>query len=191
MGNQLMALAAGARTYKLPYGNRGHNQPCVDQKTQRCYLTLQNHGFAVDAASLPEQWAQSFVNANDGTNEGIVCCVRVVCVRVDLRVNWDMLAHVCACELRPRASCLTFVCFFFVQASCIARSLSSACSFIQRRALVPKTPSSFSISSLRWCAASRLACLLRRYAQYHAHSREVHTRTRTHTRYRTGRCRGS
>jgi carbamoylphosphate synthase small subunit len=44
MGHQLLGLAAGARTYKLPYGNRGHNQPCIDQRTKRCFLTLQNHG---------------------------------------------------------------------------------------------------------------------------------------------------
>ena len=48
LGNQLLALAAGGKTYKLKYGHRGQNQPCIDQETGRCYITSQNHGFAVD-----------------------------------------------------------------------------------------------------------------------------------------------
>ena len=141
LGNQLLALAAGCKTYKMKYGNRGANQPCIDTRTNRCYITaqnhgmlklpwlaaraathrpraplacsrllwareaalgarvpegrvpkeaaaplcclpevadfhclwpLRNHGFAVDATSLPEGWSQFFVNANDGTNEGII-----------------------------------------------------------------------------------------------------------------------
>lgn len=72
LGNQLLALAAGAKTYKLKYGNRGMNQPCVDLRTGRCYITPQNHGFAVDASSLPDLWKPLFLNANDLTNEGIV-----------------------------------------------------------------------------------------------------------------------
>jgi len=72
LGNQLLALAAGAKTYKLKYGNRGMNQPCVDLRTGRCYITPQNHGYAVDATSLPEFWKPLFLNANDLTNEGIV-----------------------------------------------------------------------------------------------------------------------
>jgi carbamoyl-phosphate synthase/aspartate carbamoyltransferase len=72
LGNQLLALAAGAKTYKLKYGNRGMNQPCIDLRTGRCYITPQNHGFAVDAKSLPEMWKPLFLNANDLTNEGIV-----------------------------------------------------------------------------------------------------------------------
>jgi carbamoyl-phosphate synthase small subunit len=71
LGNQLLALAAGARTYKLKFGHRGQNQPCREVGTDRCFITSQNHGFAVDAASLPEGWEPWFVNANDGTNEGI------------------------------------------------------------------------------------------------------------------------
>lgn len=71
MGNQLLALAAGADTYKLKYGHRSQNQPCIDTKTGRAYITSQNHGFAVDKKSLPRGWKESFVNANDGTNEGI------------------------------------------------------------------------------------------------------------------------
>ena len=72
LGNQLLALAAGCRTYKMKYGNRGANQPCVDTRTNRCYITAQNHGFAVDAETLPQGWQQFFYNANDGTNEGII-----------------------------------------------------------------------------------------------------------------------
>lgn len=72
LGNQLLALAAGASTYKLRYGNRGMNQPCVDLRTGRCYITPQNHGFAVDSESLPPLWKPLFINANDQTNEGIV-----------------------------------------------------------------------------------------------------------------------
>lgn len=71
LGNQLLALAAGAKTYKLKYGHRGHNQPCVDKNTERCYITSQNHGFAVDAKSLPSDWDVWFTNANDSSNEGI------------------------------------------------------------------------------------------------------------------------
>jgi ornithine carbamoyltransferase len=71
MGNQLLAHAVGASTYKMPFGNRGQNQPCVDTSSGRCFITSQNHGFAVDAATLPAEWRESFVNANDGTNEGL------------------------------------------------------------------------------------------------------------------------
>ena len=71
LGNQILALAAGGRTYKLKYGHRGQNQPCVEIGGRRCYITSQNHGFAVDASSLSREWQEWFVNANDGTNEGI------------------------------------------------------------------------------------------------------------------------
>ena len=71
LGNQLLALAAGASTYKLKYGHRSQNQPCSDTSTQRCYITSQNHGFAVDGKTLPAGWEEWFVNANDGSNEGI------------------------------------------------------------------------------------------------------------------------
>ena len=71
LGNQLLALAAGAKTYKLKYGHRGQNQPCVDSKTGRCYITSQNHGFAVNEKTLPKDWSVWFTNANDGSNEGI------------------------------------------------------------------------------------------------------------------------
>jgi carbamoyl-phosphate synthase small subunit len=71
LGNQIMALAAGGDTYKLPYGHRGQNQPCVETGTGRCYITSQNHGYAVRAESLPKDWEPWFLNANDGTVEGI------------------------------------------------------------------------------------------------------------------------
>ena len=71
LGNQLLALAAGASTYKLKYGHRSQNQPCIDVTSGRCYITSQNHGFAVDGKSLPSAWEEWFVNANDGSNEGI------------------------------------------------------------------------------------------------------------------------
>jgi carbamoyl-phosphate synthase small subunit len=71
LGNQILALAAGADTYKLRYGHRGVNQPVQDLITRRCYITSQNHGYAVDDASLPKGWEPWFVNVNDGTNEGI------------------------------------------------------------------------------------------------------------------------
>ncbi|KAM8810028.1 multifunctional protein CAD [Eudromia elegans] len=72
LGHQLLSLALGARTYKMKYGNRGHNQPCVHEDSRRCFITAQNHGFAVDAASLPPGWAPLFTNANDRSNEGLV-----------------------------------------------------------------------------------------------------------------------
>lgn len=71
LGNQIMALAAGGKTYKLKYGHRSQNQPCLEVGTKRCYLTSQNHGYAVDAKTLPGDWEPWFVNANDGTIEGI------------------------------------------------------------------------------------------------------------------------
>ena len=71
LGNQLMALAAGADTYKLDYGHRGVNQPVQDVLTRRCYITSQNHGYAVRDDTLPSDWEPWFVNINDGTNEGI------------------------------------------------------------------------------------------------------------------------
>lgn len=73
LGHQLLARAASFQTYKLKYGNRGHNQPCIDLTTGRCHITSQNHGFAVDASpqACPKDWFETFVNANDSTNEGI------------------------------------------------------------------------------------------------------------------------
>ncbi len=71
LGNQIMALAAGADTYKLKFGHRSQNQPCLLAGTKRCYITSQNHGFAVNTDSLPPGWIPWFINANDKTNEGI------------------------------------------------------------------------------------------------------------------------
>ena len=79
LGNQLLALAAGAQTRKLPYGHRAQNQPCTDLNTDRCYITTQNHGFHVVGSSLPAGWKEWFVNVNDGTNEGIYHTTKPFC----------------------------------------------------------------------------------------------------------------
>ncbi|MFT7184043.1 MAG: carbamoyl-phosphate synthase small subunit [Oceanicoccus sp.] len=71
LGNQLMGRAAGAKTYKLKYGHRGQNQPCTDLMTGRCYITSQNHGFAVDPKGLPNDWEVWFENTNDQSVEGL------------------------------------------------------------------------------------------------------------------------
>ena len=71
LGNQLLAKAAGAKTYKLKYGHRSHNQPVQKVGTTQCFITSQNHGYAVDDSTLPSDWESLFVNMNDGSNEGI------------------------------------------------------------------------------------------------------------------------
>lgn len=71
MGNQLLSKAAGAKVYKLKYGHRSHNQPVREVGTNKCFITSQNHGFAVDDKTLGADWEPLFVNMNDGTNEGI------------------------------------------------------------------------------------------------------------------------
>ena len=75
LGAQLMALAAGAKTYKLRYGHRSHNQPCIELESKRCFITSQNHGYAIQEEtlqeSLPKGWQVSFRNLNDGSVEGI------------------------------------------------------------------------------------------------------------------------
>ena len=71
LGNQLLAKAAGAKTYKLKYGHRSHNQPVQKVGTTQCFITSQNHGYAVDDSTLPSDWEPLFVNMNDGSNEGI------------------------------------------------------------------------------------------------------------------------
>ncbi len=71
MGNQLLSKAAGATTYKLKYGHRSHNQPVRRVGSDQCFVTSQNHGFAVDSSTLSADWEPLFVNMNDGTNEGI------------------------------------------------------------------------------------------------------------------------
>lgn len=72
MGHQVLSLAAGCSAFKMKYGNRGHNQPCIHTDTKRCYITCQNHGFAISPETLSEDWSVLFSNANDGTNEGII-----------------------------------------------------------------------------------------------------------------------
>ena len=72
MGNQLLAKAGGATIYKLKYGHRSHNQPVREVGTDRCYVTSQNHGYAVDTTTLGSDWRELFVNMNDGSNE----CIR-------------------------------------------------------------------------------------------------------------------
>lgn len=71
LGHQLLALAIGADTYKLPYGHRGLNQPCQDMLSKKAYITSQNHGYAVDTNSIPVGYEPWFINLNDGTNEGL------------------------------------------------------------------------------------------------------------------------
>lgn len=71
LGVQIMAIAAGAQTYKLKYGHRSQNQPCTNLETGRCYLTSQNHGFAVNPKTLPADWKVWWQNTNDRTVEGI------------------------------------------------------------------------------------------------------------------------
>ncbi|KAI8967451.1 small subunit of carbamoyl-phosphate synthase [Mycotypha africana] len=71
MGNLLLGIAAGLQVYKLPFGNRGHNQPALHVDTAKCYITSQNHGYALNDQSMPQGWKRMFVNANDSSNEGI------------------------------------------------------------------------------------------------------------------------
>lgn len=71
LGCQIMALAAGARTYKLKFGHRSQNQPCMETSSRQCVITSQNHGYAVDEGSMPEGWSVWYRNLNDGTIEGI------------------------------------------------------------------------------------------------------------------------
>ena len=71
MGNQLLAKAGGAKTFKLKYGHRSHNQPVRMAGTEKCFITSQNHGYAVDNNTLGDDWEPLFLTMNDGTNEGI------------------------------------------------------------------------------------------------------------------------
>jgi carbamoyl-phosphate synthase small subunit len=71
LGAQLMALSIGAKTFKLPFGHRGQNQPCQMPESGRCYLTSQNHGYAIEETTLPEDWKVTFRNLNDLSVEGI------------------------------------------------------------------------------------------------------------------------
>lgn len=71
LGNQILALASGADTYKLKFGHRSQNQPCMDMETKKCYITSQNHGYAIKTDTLKKDWQEWFININDNTNEGI------------------------------------------------------------------------------------------------------------------------
>ena len=71
LGHQILSLAAGAQSYKLKFGHRSQNQPCILVGTKRCFITSQNHGYAIDDQTLPQDWKPWFFNANDGSNEGI------------------------------------------------------------------------------------------------------------------------
>jgi len=70
LGSQILGLSSGADTYKLKFGHRSQNQPCIEVGGH-CYITSQNHGYAVDTKTLTEDWSEWFVNNNDGTNEGV------------------------------------------------------------------------------------------------------------------------
>ena len=72
LGNQLLALAAGADTYKLKFGHRSHNQPVLQVGTSKAYISSQNHGYAIDNNTLPPEWKPFFINLNDQTNEGMI-----------------------------------------------------------------------------------------------------------------------
>lgn len=76
LGAQILALSIGARTYKLPYGHRGQNQPCQTPTAKRCYLTSQNHGYAIEETTLPDDWKVTFRNLNDLSIEGIAHRIR-------------------------------------------------------------------------------------------------------------------
>lgn len=72
LGNQLVGLAAGGTAEKLPFGNRGQNQPVINHVTGECYITPKNHGYAINTSTLQPGWKSLFTNANDGSNEGII-----------------------------------------------------------------------------------------------------------------------
>ncbi|KAL7949916.1 carbamoyl-phosphate synthase arginine-specific small chain [Trichoderma barbatum] len=72
LGHQLLAMAVGAKTIKMKYGNRAHNIPALDLTTGQCHITSQNHGYAVDSSTLPNEFKEYFVNLNDGSNEGMM-----------------------------------------------------------------------------------------------------------------------
>lgn len=71
MGLQILGLSINMETYKMKYGNRGHNQPVIDLLTNKSYITSQNHGYALNEESLPNKWRISYKNMNDNTVEGI------------------------------------------------------------------------------------------------------------------------
>lgn len=72
LGNQLLCLASGGDTYKLKYGHRSHNQPVIQNGTNKCYITSQNHGYACDVNTIGDDWSPYFTNLNDNSNEGLI-----------------------------------------------------------------------------------------------------------------------
>jgi len=72
LGNQLLGIAAGGEAKKLPFGNRGQNQPVINHATGECYITSQNHGYHIDTTTLGEEYTELFTNLNDGSNEGFI-----------------------------------------------------------------------------------------------------------------------
>lgn len=78
MGHQIVGLAAGLTARKMPFGHRGHNQPARLCGTNRCFITSQNHGYELDTTALPKGWEELFQNANDETNEGLICLTKPV-----------------------------------------------------------------------------------------------------------------
>ena len=72
LGNQLLCLASGGDTYKLKYGHRSHNQPVIQNGTNKCYITSQNHGYACDVGTIGDDWSPYFTNLNDNSNEGLI-----------------------------------------------------------------------------------------------------------------------
>ncbi|MCX6159521.1 MAG: glutamine-hydrolyzing carbamoyl-phosphate synthase small subunit [Ignavibacteriae bacterium] len=72
LGNQLLCLASGGDTYKLKYGHRSHNQPVIQNGTNKCYITSQNHGYACDVSTIGDDWSPYFTNLNDNSNEGLI-----------------------------------------------------------------------------------------------------------------------
>lgn len=72
LGNQLLCLASGGDTYKLKYGHRSHNQPVIQNGTNKCYITSQNHGYACDVNTIGDDWNPYFTNLNDNSNEGLI-----------------------------------------------------------------------------------------------------------------------
>lgn len=71
LGSQIMGLAIGSKTFKMSFGHRAQNHPCLDINTNKCFLTSQNHGFAIDPDTIPKDWDISFKNLNDGSVAGI------------------------------------------------------------------------------------------------------------------------
>jgi hypothetical protein len=142
LGNQLMAIAAGAKTYKMKYGNRSMNAPVVDLRTTLCYQSPQNHGYPVDTDTLPAGWKPFFINANDFSNEGII---HEYLPFFSVQFHRAMRARSCApspAEREPRPP--------------PSLPHSRPPSLLQPRpTAAPSIPTFSSPCSCRWCAAGR------------------------------------